>query len=338
MYHAVAEAMTADAPDTLILCAPDRPHFCVGYHQDARQALDMDWCSANGYPILRRRVGGGATYLDANQLYYQLVVHHRRAPAMLNVLYKHALTPPVQTLRALGLDAELQGINELVVSGKRIAGIGAGRIGEATVVVGNFLFDFDYDAMSRAWQCPDETYRRLAREGLQQYVTTLQRELGKIPPPDQVRAQLLAAYAAAWGRDLAPGALSTQEQDLTAQAEAELGSTEWLFEITTPPPEKLKIADGVWIHHASCYVLVGGSDGLVNITARTKHNVIDALVLEPRDTFGGWVWSVLADSFVGLPLERDALMGLIDRYINGGIVPREVHLQPIVTTLVKMRV
>ena len=109
IYHAVADAMTPDAPDTVILLAPDRPHFCVGFHQDPRQELDLEFCRTHNYPVVRRRVGGGATYLDSNQLYYQFVFHNRRAPAMVDDLYKFALAAPVQTLRALGLDAVLRG-------------------------------------------------------------------------------------------------------------------------------------------------------------------------------------------------------------------------------------
>lgn len=104
------------------------------------------------------------------------------------------------------------------------------------------------------------------------------------------------------------------------------------------PPEKTQVADGVWLWHASCYVLVGGSDGLLKIKARVKDNVLEALTLEPQGEFGGMVWQVLGDSFVGLPLERAALMGLIERYHYAGMIPNEVRLQALVTTLLKLRV
>lgn len=105
-----------------------------------------------------------------------------------------------------------------------------------------------------------------------------------------------------------------------------------------PAPERQALGDGVWLWHASCYVLVGGSDGLVKITARVKDNALEALALEPQGEFGGMVWQALGDSFVGLPLERAALAGLIERYQNAGIIPNEVRLQSLVTTLLRLRV
>ncbi|MBI4674340.1 MAG: hypothetical protein HY741_22075 [Chloroflexi bacterium] len=107
--------------------------------------------------------------------------------------------------------------------------------------------------------------------------------------------------------------------------------------MNAPVRDRMEIGEGMWLCHDACYVLVGGSDGLIHITARLKDNIIDALVLEPQGAFGGWVWSMLADAFVGLPLERNLLMELIDRYQKAGIIPSEVQLQPLVTTLVKLR-
>jgi len=78
VYHGLAEAMTDDT--TLVLLTPETPYFCVGYHQDLDAALDTAHCRKVGFPIIRRQLGGGAVYLDSNQLFYQLIVHRSRAP------------------------------------------------------------------------------------------------------------------------------------------------------------------------------------------------------------------------------------------------------------------
>src|SRR5574341_1125715 len=80
VYHAVAELMSVESPDTIILAQPLQPYLCVGYHQELDSVLDREACTAMGLPIVRRRVGGGATYLDVNQLFYQCVFHHSRVP------------------------------------------------------------------------------------------------------------------------------------------------------------------------------------------------------------------------------------------------------------------
>ncbi|GIR32358.1 MAG: hypothetical protein CM15mP45_16540 [Deltaproteobacteria bacterium] len=47
-------------------------------------------------------------------------------------------------LNQLGLDGRLRAMNEVEANSMRIAGIGGGRVGDAMVVVGNLLLDFDY--------------------------------------------------------------------------------------------------------------------------------------------------------------------------------------------------
>ena len=142
VYHALAETMRAGSPDTIILTQPAQAYLCLGYHQELASVLDRAACEQMGLPITRRRVGGGATYLDANQLFYQCVFHHSRVPPVVDRAYARLLAAPIATLRALDLNAELRGENEIEVGcdpiarksnrgrpGKRIAGIGGGRMG-----------------------------------------------------------------------------------------------------------------------------------------------------------------------------------------------------------------
>ena len=51
LYHGLAESMDEGSPDTIVLCRPTAPYFCVGYHQSPRAELDLDWCRLNGYPV-----------------------------------------------------------------------------------------------------------------------------------------------------------------------------------------------------------------------------------------------------------------------------------------------
>src|SRR5579871_2404656 len=80
VYHALAELMTEETPDTLILARTEEPYVCVGYHQSLNAVLDEAACRFAGLPIVRRRVGGGTTYLDKNQPFYQCIFHHKHLP------------------------------------------------------------------------------------------------------------------------------------------------------------------------------------------------------------------------------------------------------------------
>ena len=258
VYHALAETMTADSPDTIVLAQPLQPYLCIGYHQELAAVLDRKACARMGLPIVRRRVGGGATYLDVNQLFYQCVFHHTRVPAIVNDVYARLLAAPVAALQALGLKAALLGENEIEVDGKRIAGTGGGRIGEAAVVVGNLLFDFDYNAMTRAWRVPSKAFRRLASAALRERVTTLWAELPRPVSPDEVQYILVDEFARALNRPLEAGGLTPAELQKVAELDKRLVSYKWLHQRgngAQPPDEALrdrpmtalKISRGVFI-------------------------------------------------------------------------------------------
>ncbi|MBI4635587.1 MAG: lipoate--protein ligase family protein [Candidatus Rokubacteria bacterium] len=301
IYHGLAAAMAEATPDTIVFCAPAAPYFCVGYHQQGAEVLDLARCRREGWPVYRRRIGGGAVYLDGSQLFYQVIVHRSRAPVMVERIYRTYLAGPVEALRRLGLDAALRGVNEVEVDGLRIAGTGGGRLGEAVVVVGNFLFDFPARVMARAWRVPSPSFRRLAREGLTRYLTTLRRELGVTPTMARVTALLAECYEATLGRRLIPGALSAREEDAIARAEADLSADAPVPGNAGDSLRGLKIAGDTYVREHT----LPTSSGVLRLTARLRGTRLDAIEIGPRR------WRPLARALAGSLLTEEALLGRV---------------------------
>jgi lipoate-protein ligase A len=277
MYHGLAEAMDETTPDTIVFCSPAAPYFCVGYHQNAADVLDLALCGRRGWPVLRRKIGGGAVYLDGAQLFYQAIVHRARAPFAVDRIYATYLAAPVRALRRLGLDARLHPPNEIEVGGRRIAGTGGGHIGEAVVVVGNVLLDFPDRHMARAWRAPSAPFRRLAREGLRRYLTTLARELPVVPPMESLREAIADAYAETLGEALRPGEMTPREIAAVETAERELESEAFVLEREGRSGPGLKIARGV-------YVFEGRATGRdVRVSLRVRHGVVDGVAVRGAD-------------------------------------------------------
>lgn len=259
VYHLLAQRMTADEPDTIILCRPSAPYLCLGYHQILQSIFDRTECQQRGLPVFRRRLGGGATYLDSNQLFYQCIFHHSRMPTMLKEIYASTLAAPVNTLKQLGLNAELRETNEIEVDGKRIAGTGGGRIEEACVVVGNLLFDFDFDAMTAVWKTPSESFRNLAAQALRQQIITLN-QLSIPQSCDEVTEILIDSFKKCLGRSMRVDTLTAEELREAEDVASELSSEEFLSLQRgidgSEPIQSLKISARAFIHSAD--VQVGG--------------------------------------------------------------------------------
>lgn len=299
-YHLLAERMTVEERDTIILCRPDMPYLCLGYHQALENIFDRLDCDRRGLPIFRRRLGGGATYLDNNQIFYQCIFHHSRMPAMLNDIYALALAAPVNTLNRLGLNAELCETNEIEVDGKRIAGTGGGRIDDACVVVGNLLFDFDFETMTSVWRAPSASFRSLAEQALRERLTTL-RQLGITASMEQVSAMLIEEFSKAFKLPFEPDTLTKEETESALEVAQELTSDEFLelhkARANVTPMQTLKISARAFIHAGETHV-----DGYeVYGSFWVSHDVIHRAKLESEPAHE---WQYAEAALKGIPYKE----------------------------------
>jgi lipoate---protein ligase len=176
-YHALAHL----GRESLALVSPATPYVCVGYHQEARQEIDLDFCREQGIPVFRREVGGGAVYLDGNQLFFQLVLRRDSPLVPLNkeAFYRKFLQPVIDVYHRIGIPAQYKAINDIITGAKKISGTGAGEIADCVVFVGNLIIDFDYKTMSRVLKVPDEEFRYRVHKTIEANLSTIRRELGE---------------------------------------------------------------------------------------------------------------------------------------------------------------
>jgi lipoate-protein ligase A len=212
-------------------------------------------------------------------LFYQCVFHHSRLPVLLKEIYQRLLAAPVATLRRLGFDAALRDLNEVEVEGKRIAGIGGGRIGEAAVVIGNILFDFDYAAMAQVWNAPSESFRELAAQTLQEHVNTLARLHAEFSMAE-VESVLIEEFAQCLARPVIAGDLTPAEETRARKLAKRMTSAEYLNmhrengRIT--PMDSLKIAANIFIRAAE--VQLNGRT--IRASFCVRHNLISKALIE----------------------------------------------------------
>jgi lipoate-protein ligase A len=177
IYHALAVL----GREALALVSPAKPYVCIGFHQDVEQELDVDYCRANHIPVFRREVGGGAVYLDGDQLFFQLILHRDNpaVPKRREDFYRKFLQPVANAYKRIGIPAEYKPINDLISGARKISGTGAGEIGNCIVFVGNMILDFDYETMARVLKVPDEKFRDKVHKTLVENLSTIRREIGE---------------------------------------------------------------------------------------------------------------------------------------------------------------
>ena len=177
IYHSLALL----GREALCLVSPATPYVCIGYHQDLEQEVDLEFCREKDIPVFRREVGGGAVFLDGNQLFFHLILKRDNpvAPKRIDAFYQKFLKPVIGVHHRIGVEVQYKPVNDLIVQNRKISGTGAGEIGDCIVFVGNLILDFDYETMARVLKIPDEKFRDKVKKTIEENLSTIRRELGE---------------------------------------------------------------------------------------------------------------------------------------------------------------
>ena len=231
MYHALAQL----GRESLCLLAPATPYVCIGFHQDVNQEVDLGFCRANDIPVFRREVGGGAVFLDGNQLFFQLIIQRDNpiAPKRIDAFYKKFLQPVIEVHHRIGIKAQYKPVNDLVAGTRKISGSGAAEIGDSVVFVGNLILDFDYETMSRVLKIPDEKFRDKVKNTIEENLSTIRRELGRQKYQQLDEPTLNHMMVEEFEKLLGPLKPANKNDELIAKMkklEASMVNNAWLFQ------------------------------------------------------------------------------------------------------------
>jgi len=271
LWHAVGYGVSAGAPTTLSFVRPADPYVCVGYHREIDE-VDRAYCRENGLPVLRRMVGGGPVYLDADQLLFQICLPASAVPPLRSQALRMLLGPALTAFRSVGVPAELGEDLEICLGDAKVCGHGAGQIDAAVVVCGNLIERFDHERAARVLALADPDQR-------DQTLALMRRFVAATPvDPPAFQSALIAAYAGRLGLAAVSDELTGVEHAALTELDERFLSDAWLAGPrrgreepgTGPVARQVKVRAGVW-------TLAVTYDG-----ARVAAAVVHGAVLEAR--------------------------------------------------------
>jgi lipoate-protein ligase A len=314
IYHGIADALRAEDAPVVTLCSPTDPYICIGALQDVRLEVDEAYCRLRGLPVLRREIGGGAVYLDRNQLFYHFVFPRHRAPAASLDLYPWFIEAVLRTYRGLGIAARYRPLNDIHVDGRKIGGTAAAWIGEATVLGGSFLFDFDGATMARCLKVPSEKFRDKLATTLADYITSMAKLLPAVPPRPLVKQRYLANVAEWLGEELGERDATPAERAAIAAREKSMADPAFVYRFG-----RRRLASGVKVA-AGTHLTEGAwkaAGGLIRVVLLERDETIADLDIGgdftclPASGLSG-----LAARLRGVPVEEAPLSRIIARAVT----------------------
>lgn len=115
---ACEEFLMQTAEQDIFMLWQNRPSVILGVSQNAFSEVNIPYANENKITVARRITGGGAVYHDLGNINFSFIVDEDST----DIDFKRFLCPIVDALGSLGVEAEINGRNDIVVNGLKISG------------------------------------------------------------------------------------------------------------------------------------------------------------------------------------------------------------------------
>lgn len=146
----------------------------VGKHQNTIEEINGSFIEKHRIPVVRRLSGGGAVYHDLGNLNFTFITNKN----YLNQLHMQAFCAPViDTLKQLGITAQISGRNDLTIQGKKFSGNSQYIEGTRLLHHGTLMFSSDLGMLERALNVSGDKITSKGIQSVRSRVTNIQEHL-----------------------------------------------------------------------------------------------------------------------------------------------------------------
>ena len=315
VFHALARM----GIEGLVLVEPDHQFICLGYFDDAKAMVDLEFCARNNLAVMRRELGGGVVLLGPGQLFYQLILKRGdpRMPLGVGEAYKKFSLAPIAAFRRFGIEVAYKPINDLVTAeGRKISGQGAADIGACFVFVGNILLNFDPWLMSRCIKVPDERFREKLRQSMGENLTWVERELGALPKQEEVETIVKEEFEALLG-PLEDGEIPPEVWGQADRLAQYFTSEEFILVETGRRHSTIKVREGTYLRHG----LYQADGGLIRVEVEIEEGKIEHLAISGDFAFfPKSMVPLLSESLKGVDFEFGRVTQKVSEFLGGHLI------------------
>jgi lipoyltransferase and lipoate-protein ligase len=125
----------------------------IGKYQNTLSEINEKYVKKNGISVVRRLSGGGAVYHDLGNLNFTFIAD---AGELNNLNMKLFCEPIVETLKSIGVEAEINGRNDITIDGKKFSGNSQYLRGGRIMHHGTIMFNSDLSKVNDALNVDQE--------------------------------------------------------------------------------------------------------------------------------------------------------------------------------------
>ncbi|MCD8121245.1 MAG: lipoate--protein ligase [Clostridiales bacterium] len=274
----------------------------IGKHQNAREEVNLPYAKRHGIPVVRRLSGGGAVYHDPGNLNVTWIVNGKETEWSMERFAR----PILLACREFGIEAEIQGRNDLVVGGRKFSGNAGYRENGRIMHHGTVMIAVDKETMARVLRVDAGKIASNGVPSVQSRVVNLS-ECTDVPLTVETFAHVLRRKVLGTAKPDLRGWAAAELEEVRALAARRYGAWEWNY--GSFPGYTLE----------QSYRVEGC--GTVTVGMDVRAGVIEALSVR-GDFLGDEPVETLEAALTGCRLERQELVEILDqlpvkRYLYG---------------------
>ena len=146
------------------------PAIIIGRNQNAYAEINEEYVKEHNLKVCRRITGGGAVYHDLGNLNFSFVTKTKGHD---RIDFKQYYIPIVNALKAIGIDAELSGRNDITIDGKKCIGSSQSVDNHRVLSNGCILFNVQLEELSKALNPRKEKFESKGVKSVRSRVTNI---------------------------------------------------------------------------------------------------------------------------------------------------------------------
>ncbi len=165
----------------------------IGRNQNVMKEINLQYASKMNTRIARRNTGGGTVYHDLGNLNYSFI---QDCDSRYSIDFKQFAEPILDALNLLGVQAECNHRNDLVINGRKFSGTAQTVKNGRMLHHGTLLFNSDLDFVRKVLAVKDEVVQGGGVKSVRSQVTNISEHLLKSMSVNQFCDHLMASVSA----------------------------------------------------------------------------------------------------------------------------------------------